>query len=174
MKARTAAVAALTVVAAASGYRGPAAAQSDDALYVLDGSALYRVVPDGQDVKVVDDVGPGVPAIVSTVAPAYPPDMDEAWVIELAAVIEEDGTVEEADVVRSQPFSGPAPGRASPPWVTELNASAVAALEQRRYRPVLLNGQAIRMRISVVVVYVPPGASEIAPPAAAGGGQGQP
>ena len=174
MTARTAAAAALTVMVAASGYRGPAAAQSDDALYVLDGSALYRVVPDGEDVKVVDDVGPGVPALVSTVAPAYPPDMDEAWVVELVAVIEEDGTVEEADVVRSQPFSGAAPGRASPPWVLELNASAVAALEQRRYRPVLLNGQAIRMRISVVVVYVPPGASEIAVPNAAGGGQDQP
>ena len=174
MTARTTAAAALTVVVAVSGYRDQAAAQSDDELYVLEGTALYRVVPDGEDVKVVDDVGPGVPALVSTVTPAYPPGMDEAWVIELAAVIEEDGTVEEADVVRSQPFSGPAPGRASPPWVPELNASAVTALEQRRYRPVLLNGQAIRMRISVVVVYVPPDASAIAPPDAAGGGQGQP
>ena len=174
MTARTAAAAALTVMVAASAYRAPAAAQSDDALYVLDGSALYLVVPDGEDIKVVDDVGPDVPALVSTVAPAYPPDMDEAWVIELAAVIEEDGTVEEADVVRSQPFSGAAPGRASPPWVTELNASAAAALQQRTYRPVLLNGQAIRMRISVVVVYVPPGATDIALPNAAGGGQDQP
>lgn len=174
MTARIVAAAALAVMVAASVYQAPAAAQSGDALYVLDGSALYRVVPDGEDIKVVDDVGPGVPALVSTVAPAYPPDMNEAWVIELAAVIEEDGTVEEADVVRSQPFSGAVPGRASPPWVMELNASAVAALEQRRYRPVLLNGQAIRMRISVVVVYVSPGASEIAAPNAAGGGQGQP
>ena len=132
MTARTAAVAALTVMAAASGYRGPAAAQSDDALYVLDGSALYRVVPDGQDVKVVDDVGPGVPAIVSTVAPAYPPDMDEAWVIELAAVIEEDGTVEEADVVRSQPFSGPAPRRAAPPWIGTRSATERFSSAQER------------------------------------------
>ncbi len=175
MTARTAVAAALTVMVAGSGYRTPAAAQSDDALYVLDGSALYRVVPDGEDVKVVDDVGPGVPALVSTVPPAYPPDMDEAWVVELAAVIEEDGTVEEADVVRSQPFSGAAPGRVAPAWVTELDAGAVAALEQRRYRPVQLNGQAVRTRISVVVVYVPPGANEIAPQGAAGeAGRGQP
>ena len=174
MRARTAAAAAVTVMVAAPGHVGPAAAQSDDELYVLDGSALYRVVPDGEDVMVVDDVGPGVPAVVSTVAPAYPPEMDEAWVIELAAVIEEDGTVEEADVVRSQPFSGASPGRASPPWVIELNAAAVAALEQRTYRPVHLNGQAIRMRISVVVVYVPPDASGIAPPSPAGGGRVQP
>ena len=174
MTARTVTAAALTVLVAASGYRDPAAAQGDDALYVLDGSALYRVVPAGEDVKVVDDVGPGVPAVVSTVPPAYPPEMDQAWVIELAAVIEEDGTVEEAEVVRSQPFSGPASGQASPPWVTELDASAVAALEQRRYRPVLLNGQAIRMRVSVVVVYMPPDAGEVVPPDAGGGGRDRP
>lgn len=172
MTARTATAAALTTLLAASvGYGAPAAAQEDDdALYVLDGSALYRVVPDGEDVKVVDDVGPGVPAVVSAAAPAYPPDMDEAWVIELEAVIEQDGAVEDAAVVRSQPFAGLVPGQAWPRWVVELNAAAVTALEQRKYRPVLLRGEAVRTRISVVVVYVPPEAGETAPPA----GQGQP
>ena len=171
MTARTATAAALTMLLATSaGYGVPAAAQEDDALYVLDGSALYRVVPDGEDVKVVDDVGPGVPAVVSAAAPAYPPDMDEAWVVELEAVIEQDGAVEDAAVVRSQPFAGLVPGEAWPRWVVELHAAAVTALEQRRYRPVLLRGEAVRTRISVVVVYVPPEVDETAPPA----GQGQP
>ena len=145
------AVLAVALAAAAAG-----GAAGNEPLYVLDGEAIYRVVPGSEDVKVADDVGPGVPTAISAPPPDYPPEIDRAWVVEVQAIIGQDGLVEEASVIGSRPFPDPRSPWAAPSWVPELHASAVAAFEEREYRPVLLDGDPIRLRIAVALVYNPP------------------
>lgn len=144
-----------TLLAVSLAAPAAGAAGANEPLYVLDGEAIFRVVPGSADVKVADDIGPGVPTALRAPVPDYPADLDRAWVLEVEAIIAQDGTIEKASIIGSRPFPDPPPRWTAPAWVPELQAAAVEAFEAREYRPVVLNGEAIRLRIAVALVYNP-------------------
>lgn len=81
-----------------------------------------------------------IPVLVVRVDPAYPESarrMHADGLIVLEAVISASGTVEEVRVVKS----------ANP----LLDAAALRAVEQWRYRPAKLNGRAVRVALTVTV-----------------------
>ena len=127
----------------------------DEPLYVLEGESIYRVVPGSEDVKVADDVGPGIATALSALPRL--PSRDRSCLGRGGRGHHRAGRSDRggngcrvATVSRSNDRLG------SAPWVAELHESAVAAFEDREYRPVLLNGDPIRLRIAVALVYNPP------------------
>jgi protein TonB len=82
-----------------------------------------------------------VPALVSRVEPKYPPLAVSAQVqgvVILEAVVDRQGRVEQVEILRSIPL---------------LDAAAVAAVQQWRYSPLLLNGKPERFVLTVTVSF---------------------
>ena len=129
--------------------------QAADPLHTIGRGDLYLVVPDGEDRLIVEDFEPSVPTAVRTAPPTYPPGVQGKQAIGLAAIIGIDGTVEEATVVRSVAYIGQSPEQGQVPSDPLLDAAAVAAVERWAYRPVLLDGKPIRLRIMVSVHFRP-------------------
>lgn len=81
------------------------------------------------------------PAKVSHVPPVYPRIAREAKIegtVILEAVIAASGSVEEVRVLRSAPL---------------LDAAAIDAVRQWRFTPIMLNGQAIPIVMTVTVTF---------------------
>jgi TonB family protein len=86
-------------------------------------------------------VGGGIrpPAKVVNVPPVYPQEAQDAkvqGVVILEAIVGEDGSVTEVEVLRSIP---------------QLDVAAVDAVKQWRYQPTLLNGVATPVRMTMTV-----------------------
>ena len=80
-----------------------------------------------------------VPALVSRIAPVYPPLAVKArvqGVVVLEAVVDRNGRVESVTVLRS---------------ILLLDRAAIEAVRQWRYSPLLLNGQPERFVLAVTV-----------------------
>jgi TonB family protein len=91
----------------------------------------------GQRVRVSQGVGEGL--IVSKVEPVYPPLARAARIqgaVVLKALINQTGDVESLDLVSGHPMLGPA---------------AIEAVKQWKYRPYMLNGNAVRVETQVTV-----------------------
>ena len=109
---------------------GPFACQRQEPLYVFAKAGLYRVVPDGENVKVSDDIKPDALRVVKRVMPEWAPATTEEGPVILEVIVGRDGLVEEVEVIRSVPA---------------IDAATVAAFEQWEYEPILLNGEPIRL-----------------------------
>jgi periplasmic protein TonB len=80
--------------------------------------------------------------ILSKTAPVYPPIARAArieGVVMLKAIIAKDGTIQNLQVLSGHPMLAPA---------------AVAAVQQWRYRPYLLNGEPVEVETTVQVIFV--------------------
>ena len=77
--------------------------------------------------------------IISKVQPTYPPDARAARIqgsVVMAVVIGKDGNVQEVSLVSGHPMLAPA---------------AIDAVKQWKYRPYLLNGQAVEVDTQITV-----------------------
>jgi protein TonB len=123
----------------------PAAASADTSVIAVDPAPLpepvaieppARVDP-REPVRVGGNIRP--PQKVSSPSPVYPPIARAAGVqgvVILEAVIGEDGSVRDLKVLRSIPL---------------LDAAAIAAVQQWRFSPSLLNGEPIAVVMTVTV-----------------------
>ena len=94
-------------------------------------------MPGGDDVLVADDVTP--PTKTKNVAPVYPAGARAERVqgiVVLSSIIDTDGTVESVIVLTSIP---------------ELDAAAMNAVQQWEWEPRLLDGNPVRLRMTVTI-----------------------
>ena len=81
-------------------------------------------------------------SLIRRVQPAYPPIARTAHVqgsVVLAALIGKDGTIENLRLLSGHPMLSPA---------------AIAAVSQWRYRPYILNGEAIEVETQITVNFI--------------------
>ena len=100
--------------------------------------------PPRAPMRIGGDIRP--PVLVHRVEPMYPELAASARVegtVILEAIIDEDGTVQSLKVLRSVPL---------------LDKAAVAAVEQWKYSPVMLNGSPVRVILTVTVSFKIPAA----------------
>jgi len=126
----------------------PAAPTIEDReLVPLTGVPQVRSAPAGQSVgrplRVGDDI-PAPPAKVYHADPIYPEDAKAAeihGVVVIHIVVGDEGSVRDAQVVKSVPL---------------LDQAAIDAVLQWQFRPTLLNGEAVEVEMDVVVNFVLP------------------
>jgi protein TonB len=103
---------------------------------------LSRPDPPLEPKKLRVRIGTIEPAmLLRRVEPMYPPiprQIGRAGRVELHAIIATDGSVQSLEVVSGDPL---------------FYQSALAAVQQWRYRPTILNGQAVEVDTHIVVVY---------------------
>jgi len=106
------------------------------------GSAPSRPEPPLEQQKRRVRIGTIEPAMLThRVDPTYPPiarQLGRGGRVELHAIIATDGSIQSLEVVSGDPL---------------FYQSALAAVQQWRYRPTILNGQAVEVDTHIVVVY---------------------
>jgi len=120
---------------------GPAGPLVSGVIGILDPRSQPQVPPPPQQHRIVQGGNVQAAMLVYRVEPAYPILMKQihrSGHVELHAVIATDGTVQSLQAISGDPG---------------FYQSALDAVRQWRYRPTILNGQAVEVETSITVIY---------------------
>jgi len=124
-------------------------------IFALLGALLACLAVPAQEKQGARDkiVWPVHPHLIKKVEPIYPPLANQTHVsgkVTLRCVIARDGTVKEIQVIKGHPL---------------LIQAAVDAVSQWKYKPLLLNGEAVEVETTVDINFVLPNKQKKADPA---------